>query len=109
MTGAAKRKGDAAEREVARILTDLLGVECRRELGAGRLDDMGDIRLPRTVVQVANYRDIGRAIREKLPAAVEQQERAGALFGAVFVRRLGGEYVVCQTVAQWSAMWREAQ
>jgi len=36
MTGAAKRKGDAAEREVAAIISELTGWPARRMLDAGR-------------------------------------------------------------------------
>lgn len=107
---AAKRKGDRAELEVQGILRDLLGVPARRKLGAGRKDDVGDIdNVPNTVVQVANYKDINEAVRRKLPECEAQQERAGALFGATFVRRVGGSYVVCLTPAQWATLWREAQ
>lgn len=110
MANTAKNKGDRAELEVQGILRDEIGVHARRALGAGRLDDMGDITgVPDTVIQVANYADIGRAIREKLPQTVEQQNRAGALFGALFCRRRGGEYVVVLTVEQWCCLWREAQ
>ena len=110
MTNRAKAKGDRGELEVQGILRDLLGVPARRKLGAGRLDDMGDIDgLPDTVIQVANYQDIGRAIRDKLPALAVQQQRAGALFAAMFVRRRGGGYVVCMTPEQFAALWREAQ
>ncbi len=110
MTNRAKAKGDRAELEVQGLLRDHLGVPARRKLGAGRLDDMGDIDgVPDTVIQVANYRDIARAIREKLPACEEQQARAGATFGATFVRRVGGGYVVCLTVEQWATYWRESQ
>ncbi len=109
MTGSAKRKGDAAEREVEKILSDSLGVSARRMLGAGRKDDKGDIDgIPDTVISVANYKDIGRAIREKLPALEQQRERADATFAAMFVRRVGGGYVVCMTPDQFAALWREA-
>lgn len=108
MSNPQKRRGDQAEREVAGILTDLLGVACRRELGAGRQDDCGDIRLPQTVVQVANYTDLARAVRDKLPSVERQRANAKADFGALFVRRRGGVYVVVQTVDAWAAMWREA-
>jgi len=36
VTGAAKAKGDHAEREFCAKTSDLLGVELRRKLGAGR-------------------------------------------------------------------------
>lgn len=104
-----KRKGDKAELEVQTILRDLTGLPIRRALGAGRLDDKGDIEgLTGTVVSVANYQDIGRAIREKLPDVDVQRQRAGATFGAMFVRRRGGGYVVCMTPEAFVALWREA-
>lgn len=109
MTGAAKRKGDQAEREVAALIAALTGFPARRKLGAGRADDIGDIDgVPDTVVQVANYTDLTRALREKVPGCVEQQERAGATFGATFLRRRGGSYVVVLTPEQWATYAREA-
>ncbi len=110
MTNSAKAKGDRAELEVQRLLTDLLGVNARRALGAGRLDDVGDIHgVPHTVVQVANYADLNRAIREKMPTLERQMGNAGARFGAVFARRRGGQFVVVQTPEQFAALWRAAQ
>jgi len=110
MSNPSKRKGDKAELEVQGILRDLLGVPARRALGAGRLDDIGDITgVPDTVIQIANYQDIARAIREKLPASEIQQRRANATFAATFIRRRGGGYVVCMTPEQFCALWREAQ
>jgi hypothetical protein len=110
VTNSAKHKGDRAELEVQGLLRDYLGVPARRQLGAGRLDDIGDIAgVPDTTIQVTNRADIGRAIREKLPETVEQQERAGSLFGALFCRRRGGGYVVVMTPVQFATLWREAQ
>ena len=43
MSNPQKAKGDAAEREVAALLSDLLGFTVRRKLGAGRKDDTGDL------------------------------------------------------------------
>ena len=109
MPNRSKQKGDRAELEVQGILQDLLGVPARRQLGAGRQDDIGDIAgVPDTIVQVANYRDIARAIREKLPQSEEQRARAGVAHAATFVRRPGGGYVVCLTPEQWATLWREA-
>lgn len=34
--------------------------------------------------------------------------QAGTTFGASFIRRPGGRYVVAMTVEQWCDMWREA-
>jgi hypothetical protein len=105
-----KSKGDRAALEVQTLVRDHLGVFARRALGAGRLDDVGDIHgVPNTVIQVANYQDLARAVREKLPTLDRQQQNAGADFGALFCRRRGGSYVVVMTPEQWFAMWREAQ
>lgn len=109
MSNPQKDRGDRAEREVAALLHDLLGVPARRKLGAGRADDMGDIDgVPQTCVQVANYSDPARALREKVPGCVVQQARMGARFGATFIRRRGGSYVVAMTAEQFAALWREA-
>lgn len=109
MTGAAKAKGDRAEREVAELIHNLTGHPVRRALGAGRQDDIGDIHgLPDTVIQVANYTDLARASREKVPACEAQQLRAGATFGATFLRRPGKRYVVVLSPDQWATYYREA-
>lgn len=109
MTDPHKTKGDKAEREVQALLRDLLGVPARRKLGAGRADDVGDIDgVPDTCVQVAAYVDVVRALREKVPQCVAQQQRMGATFGATFIRRPGGRYVVMLTPEQWATYWREA-
>ena len=38
-----KNKGDAAEREAAKLLAEATGLPVRRKLGAGRQDDVGDL------------------------------------------------------------------
>lgn len=104
-----KRKGDRAELEVQGLIRDLLGYPARRALGAGRKDDIGDIHgVPDTVIQVAAWADLDRAVREKLPDLERQQGRAGCTFAGLFVRRRGGRYVVVMTAEQWAAMLREA-
>ena len=109
VTGAAKRKGDQAEREAAALLADHLGVPARRKLGAGRLDDEGDIDgVPDCTVQVASYRDVGQALTRKLRECPVQQERAGTPFGATLIRRHGGQWFVALTVEQFAALYREA-
>lgn len=109
MTNPQKRKGDAAEREIATLLSDQLGWTIRRKLGAGRADDTGDLDgLPHCTVQVKNYRDITRAIREGIAGIEAQQANAGTVFGVVFVRRPGGNWIAVSTVDQWAALYREA-
>jgi hypothetical protein len=110
VTHPSKRKGDRAELEAQAILIDLLGVPARRKLGAGRRDDMGDIDgVPDTVISVGNIARLSEAVREKPKECEVQQERAGALFGATFVRLFGGEFRVVLTPEQWATLWREAQ
>ena len=98
-----KAKGDRAEREVAALLAEL-GVPCRRKLGAGRLDDCGDIDgVADTVIQVADWTDKVAAIRAKVPAAEVQRKNDGARFAATFLRLWGGDYVVVLSPEQWVA------
>lgn len=109
MTGAAKQKGDRAEREVAALLADLLGVEAKRALGAGRAEDVGDIfGIPDTVIQVADWTNLGAAASQKPGECERQQVHAGATFGASFLRIRGGRWVVALTPDQFATLWREA-
>ena len=128
MTGSSKRKGDRAELEVQAMLREHLGVPARRALGAGRKDDVGDITgVPNTVVQVADWKEVARAVREKPLEAEEQrlntyQSDFASLVSryefvpprcvdhaATFIRLRGGDYRVVLTPEQWFALWREAQ
>jgi hypothetical protein len=109
VTSPAKRKGDHAERELAGILADQLGIVVRRKLGAGRLDDEGDIDgLPDTTVEVKSFRDITRGLREGLDDSVREQANAGTTHGVAFIRRPGGRWFAAMTVEQWCTLWREA-
>ncbi len=109
MSSSSKRKGDKAELEVQGMLREFLGVPARRALGAGRKDDMGDIDgVPDTAIQVANWADLNRAVREKLPMLERQMKNAGATHGALFCRRMGGKWLVVMTPEMWFALIREA-
>jgi hypothetical protein len=109
MTSGAKRKGDRSELEAAAVLHDLTGWPVRRKLGAGRLDDVGDLDgFPDTVVQVAAWGDVLRAVREKPVAAERQRERAGTTFAATMVRLRGGVWRVVLTPEQFATWAREA-
>jgi hypothetical protein len=111
MTGASKRKGDSAEREAATLINQLLGVPARRKLGAGRLDDCGDIDgVPDTTVQVVSRStDVVAVGVVRKPLEVEEQARhAGTTFAATFVRIRGGKWRVVLTPEQWATYWREA-
>jgi hypothetical protein len=106
----AKRKGDAAELEAARLLADLTGWPVRRKLGAGRADDTGDLDgIPDTCIQVKNYpRDIARAVRETLDELPQQWANAGCCFAAGLVRRPGGRWAVVMTPEMFVTFVREA-
>jgi hypothetical protein len=108
MSHPSKRKGDSAELEVQGMLRENLTPDARRKLGAGRRDDMGDIDgVPDTVISVANWADLDRAVNKKLPELELARERAKADFAAMFCRRRGGKYVVVMTPDQWYALMRE--
>ena len=109
MANSSKLKGDRAELEVQAILRELLGVPARRALGAGRLDDVGDIDgVPETCISVTNRKDVAAVVRSKPIEAEMQRRRRGCTFAATFVRLRGGEYRVVLTPEQWATYWREA-
>ena len=109
MTNPQKSKGDAAEREIATLINALTGWPVRRKLGAGRLDDAGDLDgIPDTCAQVKNYRDIGRAIREAMYDLEDQRQHAGTTHAVAFIRRPGGNWIAVQTLEQWATTAREA-
>lgn len=108
MANPQKAKGDRAELEAARFITDLLGLEqpARRRLGAGRTNaaggDVGDIDgVPGHVVQVANWADAAAAARQKPPEAAQQAVNLGVPHSVTLVRFRGGKWVVVITIEQW--------
>ncbi len=108
MSNPSKRKGDAAELEVQAIFREQVGVG-RRALGAGRKDDIGDVTgIPHLTVQVANYKDVANAVRNKPLECEQQRIRAGTAFGATFIRLRGGDYRVVLTEEQFFTLFREA-
>lgn len=108
MSNPQKRKGDNAERELAKQLSDLLGFTVRRKLGAGRADDVGDLDgLPDTTAQAKNYADVLRAINQGLKDLEQQQANASSTHGVLFVRRRGGQWIAVQTLEQWTTTFRE--
>jgi hypothetical protein len=107
MANPQKRKGDAAEREAAQLLSDLLGLTVRRKLGAGRTNsaggDTGDLDgVPAHVIQVASWANSAAAARIKPDEAALQAEHAAATFSATLVRFRGGTWRVVLTPEQWA-------
>jgi hypothetical protein len=103
-----KNKGDRAEREISKLLSNLLGFNIRRKLGAGRKDDTGDLDgLPDCTAQVKNYNDIARAIREGLEALEQQQQNAHTTHAVLFIKRRNDQWICVQTLEQWVTTYRE--
>lgn len=110
MSNPQKAKGDRAELGVQALIRDLLGWPARRKLGAGRLDDVGDIDgAPDTVIQVAAWARLDKVLRLKPLECEIQQARAGATFGATFIKLPGGTFRVVLTPEQWATYARESQ
>jgi len=78
MVNSSKNKGDRGELEAVRVCLalapDLLVPRAMRMLGAGRREDVGDLKLlPDAAVQVKNCADLSAALRQ---AAVGAQRQA---------------------------------
>ena len=102
MSNPSKAKGDRAELEVAKLLSDLLGVPVRRRLGAGRTDDTGDLDgIDNHIVEVKSYADVTAGIRSALGGLDAKATNAGVDHAIGMLRRPGGEFVVVMTVHQW--------
>lgn len=105
MANPSKSRGDRAEREAAELLTLLLGLPIRRKLGAGRLDDQGDLDgLDGFALQVADWADVGRAMREKPLGAERQRCNAQLPHAATLVRFRGGTWRLVLTPEQWARL-----
>jgi hypothetical protein len=99
VTGAAKRKGDDAERQAVGLLATL-GIDAYRLFGAGQAEDVGDLvsRNGALIVQVRNRGDVGRACFDGADAAeLQAQRHPTAAIGVALVRRRGGRWVVTMT------------
>ena len=110
-----ERRLDAIQRaqDVAVGEPGVRGREIRRlahaggKLGAGRLDDTGDLDgIPDTVVQVANWNNALRAVREKPEGAETQRLNAGADYAATAVRLVGGVWRFVLTHEQFATYGR---
>lgn len=90
MANPSKAKGDAAEREcvaaLAQLAPDLLCENPWRMLGAGRKDDIGDLRVMDGVtMQVKAYKNVPTGCRLAAMGAEEQRLRARHAFGVGLV------------------------
>ena len=104
MSNPSKAKGDRAELEVAKLLSDLLGVPVRRRLGAGRTDDTGDLDgVDNHIVEVKSYADVTAGIRSALGGLERKKVAANVEHAVGLIRRPGGEWVCVMPIAQWVA------
>jgi hypothetical protein len=105
----ARAKGNKAENEVCDFLRSHLGGHVSR----GRLEgseDRGDIvGTPSLANQVKSYEDVARAINDGLNDVTDQKARAGARWGAVWVRRRGGRYFVVLSPEDFISLYKEAR
>lgn len=98
-----KAKGDRAELEAAKLLTDLLGAPVQRKLGAGRTEDTGDLYgVTNTVVEVKSYKDVTAGIRSAMGGLEAKRVNANVAHAVALIRRPGGEWVAVMTVNQWA-------
>ena len=100
-----KNKGDKAEREAAELLSKATGYQVRRQLGAGRLDDIGDLDgIPETVVQVADWQDKNAACLQKPREAEMQRWHAKKKYAASMIRWRGGNWIIVMTIEQFARL-----
>jgi hypothetical protein len=91
------------------LLSDLTGYDVRRALGAGRAEDTGDVwGLPGAVIQVADWKDVVRAVREKPLEAEVQRRNARVGLSWTYVRLRGGVWRAVQTPEQMVTSYLEA-
>ena len=106
-----KRLGDKTEREAVALLHDLFGYDVKRELGAGRAADEGDISgMPDLTIQV--FGGVSRLVTDGLvakPLEVERQrQNKGTTFAVTMVRIRGGAFRFVLTPEQFATLYREA-
>lgn len=114
MANTSKRKGDQAERDAVSYLLEVCPDLClsnaRRMLGAGRSDDVGDLRVFGDVaVQVRAYAisSIGQAVRTSAADAVSQARNAGvehALGMVPYPRARAGSVRWLACAEQWPTL-----
>jgi hypothetical protein len=76
-----------------------LGIDAYRLFGAGQTDDAGDLvsRNGALIVQVRNWRDVGRAFDGADAAERQALVHPTAALGVALVRRRGGRWIVTLT------------
>ena len=107
MTSPQAAKGARAERELASLLSDQLGVVVQRRRNLGTHEDIGDLIVPGWTVEVKNYADLATGINVGLKDLEREQANAGTTFGVCFVRRRGGRWIAVMDLPQIATVIRE--
>jgi hypothetical protein len=103
MGASQRRKGAVAERELAALLTDSLGVVVKRKLGAAR-DGGDDIQVARYRIEAKNH------ARLSVPEWLRQAEASCTNAGDVPIvafRQPGGRWYVVTALEDWMPLIRE--
>lgn len=108
MAHPSKAKGDRGELEAAHLLTELLGFRVRRKLGAGRMDDTGDLDgVHDWTLEVKRTQSVAIGVRDGLADVVREQANAATTFGAAMIRADGGQWFIAMTPEQFATVVRE--
>lgn len=103
MGASQRRKGATAERELAALLTDALGVVVKRKLGQAR-EGGDDMQVGRFRIEAKNH------ARLALPAWLKQAEASCTAPGDVPIvafRQPGGRWYVAMAIEDWTPLVRE--
>jgi Holliday junction resolvase len=103
-------KGPVREREVAAMFNEEGFTKARRALGAGRLDDVGDIDgVPLLCLQVAGRKTgVSTVLDQKLPATEIQRKNRGVPFAALFLRMDRKPWIVVLTPKMFFTLFKYA-
>lgn len=109
MTVNSREKGARAERELAKLITDLSGYHMSRTRTPGQAADIGDlVGLPGCVVEAKHWANHGAAVRAALPQAREAAERLGVPYPTAWIRMVGGFWFVAMEPDVFLSLHREA-
>lgn len=113
MANPSKRKGDVAERDYVAFVQEtyplLVRPDASRILGAGRRDDLGDVRvLYGVATQVKAWGNISAALLDAASGALRQKSNAGDLLGVGVVKVRGARgstprWLACAFEDEWPA------
>lgn len=103
MGASQRRKGATAERELAALLTDALGIAVKRNLGQAR-DSGDDITVGRYRIEAKNHARL--SVPEWLRQAEASCTRAGDVPIVAF-RQPGGRWYVVTAIEDWVPLVRD--